>query len=138
MTIERARPVADGLFTMDPEPRLIGGRHRDSGRLVFPQPGGYDAELFEPVCLSRIGRLWSYTIQRFRPKSPPYIGPEVFEPFAVGYVELPDEVVVESRLCDVEFDELTIGDFYELVIIPFANDSDGTPVMTYAFRPVRV
>jgi len=32
------------------------------------------------------GTLWSYTVQRFRPKSPPYRGPEPFEPYALGYI----------------------------------------------------
>ena len=136
MTIESERPIAEGLFTMHPEPSLIGGRHRNDGRIVFPRPTGSDADLYEPVNLSRVGRLWSYTIQRFRPKSPPYAGPEVFEPFAVGYVELPGEVIVESRLCDVDFDAVSIGDLVELKVIPFTTDSDGTRVMTYAFGPV--
>ena len=137
MTIEWMRPVAEGLFTADPTPCLIAGRHRDDGRLVFPRPAGSEAALFEPVYLSRVGILWSYTIQRFRPKSPPYAGPETFEPYAVGYVELPGEVIVESRLCDVELDGLSIGAAVELTLVPFATDPDGTHVMTYAFRPVR-
>jgi hypothetical protein len=31
------------------------------------------------------GPLWTYTVQSFPPKSPPYTG--AFEPYGVGYVE---------------------------------------------------
>jgi uncharacterized OB-fold protein len=130
------RPVAEDVFTMDGAPHLIGGRSHADGRIVFPMPSGGEAALYEPVALSPRGKLWSYTVQRFRPKSPPYIGPDAFAPYAVGYVELPGEVIVESRLVDVAFDELRCGIEMELAIIPFATDPDGTAVTTFAFRPV--
>lgn len=129
------RPIAEGLFTDEAEPRLIGGRRLSDGRIVFPMPSGGEAVFYEPVPLSRKGTLWSWTVQRFRPKSPPYAGPEAFEPYAVGYVELPGEVIVESRLADVAFDRIHSGMAMELVILPFTSDPDGTIVTTYAFRP---
>lgn len=129
------RPIADGLFTEGGDPHLIGGRRHADGRVVFPMPTGGEAALYDPVALSREGRLWSWTVQRFRPKSPPYTGPEAFAPYAVGYVELPGEVIVESRLVDVDFDTLRSGIDMELAIIPFTIDPDGTIVTTYAFRP---
>ncbi len=89
--------------------RLLAGRRVADGRLVFPFPApGADAG-FEPYALSDRGGLWSFTVQRFRPKSPPYAGPEQFEPYAVGYIELPGEVIVESRLVGVTFEDLHIG-----------------------------
>lgn len=104
-------PLAPGLFADDivegDDVRLRGGRHRESGRIVFPLPASGDA--YEPVALGREGTLWSFTVQRFRPKSPPYAGPQEFEPYAVGYVELPGEVIVESRLIGIAFDDLRIG-----------------------------
>ncbi len=75
------------------------------------------------VRLPRRGKIWSWTVQRFRPKSPPYIGPEDFEPFAVGYVELAGAVIVEARLTNVAFDALKIGMEVETVLIPFASDA---------------
>jgi len=130
-----ARPIAAGLFKTTPELRLIGGRDRKSGRLIFPPPPG-DAESFEPVDLPNRGLLWSYTVQRFAPKSPPYRGEEPFADYAVGYVELPGALIVESRLVDVAFDRLRIGMPMELTVVPFTTDEDGTEVLTYAFRPV--
>lgn len=137
MTCQAIRPVSEDLYSYEPQPRLVGGRHRESGRLVFPLPSGPEAVFFEPVLLSRNGRLWSFTVQRFRPKSPPYTGPEQFQPYAVGYVELPSELIVEARLSGVAFEDLSIGMPMELVVVPFAQDPDGTCVTTYAFRPVR-
>ena len=129
------RPIAENMFTTDGEPRLIGGRSHADGRIVFPMPGGGEAAFYEPVPLSNRGKLWSFTVQRFRPKSPPYAGPDAFQPYAVGYVELPGEVIVEGRLVDVEFDRLRCGLEVELAIVPFTSDPDGTVVTTYAFRP---
>ncbi|MDY0067157.1 MAG: OB-fold domain-containing protein [Steroidobacteraceae bacterium] len=129
----KARPIAEGLFREGPPPCLIGGRDRQSGRIVFPPPG--DAERYDPCELPNRGRLWSYTVQRFAPKSPPYEGPAEFKPFAVGYVELEGAVIVESRLADVDFDALRIGMPMELTIAPFRTDPDGVTVTTFAFRP---
>jgi uncharacterized OB-fold protein len=81
------------------------------------------------------GRLWAWTTQEFPPPSPPYTGPtgDAFERFGVGYVELGDEVKVETRLAEV--DALRIGMEMELVVVPFRTDDDGNEVMTFAFRP---
>jgi len=125
------RVIAQGLVTEDSPPRLIGGRERASGRVVFPCPSG---ERYEPVALSRTGTLWSYTIQRYRPKSPPYAGPEAFRPWPVAYVELPGEVIVEARLCDVAFEDIHIGMALELTMIPLDPEA-ADPVLIPAFRP---
>lgn len=126
------RAIADGLFTDEPLPRLVGGRDRDSGRIVFPCPEGSG---YEAVPLNREGTLWSYTVQRFRPKSPPYAGPEAFSPWAVAYVELPGETIVEARLVDVAFEDIRIGMPLRLVQVPLDPEAaDG--VFIPAFAPV--
>lgn len=110
---------------------LMGGRHRQSGRITFPHPGdGFDA-----VALPSRGTLWSYTVQRFRPKSPPYAGPETFEPWALAYVELPGAVIVEARLVEVEFDAIRIGMALELTKVAL-DPAASAPVWLPAFRPV--
>ncbi len=128
------RPVAEGLFADTPQPHLIAGRDRDSGRIVFPFPEGLEAQSCDPVDLAPEGTLWSFTVQRFRPKSPPYAGPEAFEPYAVGYVEFPGQVIVEGRLTGSDFAALKIGDRYRTVIVPFAEGADGSAILTYAFE----
>lgn len=126
------RDIAEGLFTAENPPRLIGGREKDTGRIVFPCPPG---DRFEPHALPRTGTLWSYTIQRFRPKTPPYAGPESFRPWAVGYVELPGEVIVETRLANVAFEDIKIGMDLEMTLVPLDPDA-ADPVLIHAFQPV--
>lgn len=133
-----ARPVADNLFTQEGgRLRLLAGRSKDSGRLRFPYPQGAEADRFELVELSPRGTLWSYTVQRFMPKTP-YDGatdPDEFKPYAVGYVELPGELIVESRIVADSFEDLEIGQPMEIVTEAYRQDADGEPVLTYAFSP---
>ena len=136
-------PVAEGLFTWPSDnPRLIGSRCNDCGTHVFPSQGsgpnctGTDVSTVE---LANRGSLWTWTVQGFPPKSPPYLGPvgaEDFEPFGVGYVELPGEVKVESRLTVADPSELSIGMEMELVVVPLTVDDNGDEVVTFAFAPV--
>lgn len=129
-----SRPIAEDLLEETAEGlRLVAGRAKASGKLVFPLPGGAERARYDRVLLSPRGTLWSWTVQRFRPKSPPYAGPEDaagFQPYAVGYVELPCEIIVETRLVTKDFDALAIGMPCELVREPFAG------AHTYAFRPI--
>jgi uncharacterized OB-fold protein len=124
-------PIAEGLFTKENPPRLIGGRNFESGRIVFPCPPG---DRYEPYPLKRSGKIWSYTIQRFRPKSPPYAGPLAFAPFAVAYVELEDEVIVEARLTNVALEDIVIGMAVELTLIPLDPEKQDSPLI-HAFQP---
>jgi uncharacterized OB-fold protein len=81
--------------------------------------------------------LWSYTVQRFPPKAPPYRGTEPFQPFALGYVELPGALIIESLLTEVSFEALRLGLPMELTTTELSCDPDGCVVLTYAFRPAR-
>lgn len=121
-------PIADGLWTDEPQPRLIGGR-RANGEIFFPMPSGDAAQTLEPVALSRHGTLWSWTTQSFEPKAP-YQGPKPFQPYLIGYVELAGQVIVESRLVGAELHDLHLGMPMELTIIPFDE-----ALSTFAFRP---
>ncbi len=95
MTTQARRPVVDGLFTWPAdEPQLIGSRFPESGVITFPRQASCprtSSTVVEDVLLPRHGRLWSWTIQGFLPKSPPYAGretPQTFVPYGVGYVQL--------------------------------------------------
>jgi len=126
------RPVAANLFKTAPELRLIAARNRKTGQLVFPSPG--ESESFDAVELPARGVLWSYTVQRFAPKSPPYRSDTPFTPFAVGYVELPGALIVEARLVDVPFDQLRVGLPVELTTFILRSDETGE-ILMFAFRP---
>ena len=111
-------------------PVLIGSACRACGTVTFPRQASCPRCTSTDVAvhhLARKGTLWSWTVQRFRPKSPPYTGPEAFEPYGVGYVELPGEVRVEARLTESDPARLRIGMPMELTLI-----ADGA----FAFRPV--
>jgi len=133
-----ARMVADGLVRGEgAEARLLAGRRRADGKVVFPLPQGDGADGHEAVALPTEGTLWSFTVQRFRPK-PPYAGPgdeRSFSPYAVGYVQLPGAIIVESRLETRDFDGLRIGMPMVFTLQTFRTEPDGQDVLTYAFRP---
>lgn len=121
-------PIAEGLWTDEQQPRLIGGRRKSDHKIVFPMPGGDAADGYDTVPLLRIGTLWSWTIQGFEPKAP-YAGPQPFRPFGVGYVELPGEVIIEARLTETE--GLKIGMEMKLVIEDFDGERS-----CFAFAPM--
>jgi uncharacterized protein len=123
------KPIAEGLWNDSDPPQLIGARRKNDGEIIFPMPQGDAAEGYDAVALPPTGTLWSWTIQSFRPKTPPYIGPEEFVPFAIGYVELTGQVIVETRLTQTH--GLKIGMPMRLVIVPFDDN-----YLTYAFKPV--
>ena len=101
-----------------PSPPLRGSRCAGCSTVAFPASVSFHrcggAETTE-IDLSPTGAVWTATIQRFAPKSPPYIPPaEGFTPFAVGYVELPEGVKVEALLDGTDPVEL-IGSEVRLV-----------------------
>lgn len=126
--------IDDRLLSFDAagRPTLNAGRDRKSGRMVFPPPADDSRFSLEP--LPREGRLWSWTVQRFRPKSPPYAGPETFSPYAVGYVTLGDAIIVEARLTGAPLDGFAIDMPMTLVAEPFER-ADGSRCTTFAFAP---
>ena len=81
---------------------LTGSRCSSCGNIAYPAAAGCQrcgSSDLASVELARWGRVWAHTVQRFAPKSPPYVPPaEGFTPFAVGYVDLPDGVKVEAVL----------------------------------------
>jgi uncharacterized OB-fold protein len=138
-----ALPIAPDLFTWPEHPHLIGSSCADCGTTTFPAqascPRCTGANMQE-VPLATRGRLWTWTIQGFEPKTP-YCGEGSFEPYGVGYVELAAEkegaaaVLVESRLSENRAERLHIGTEMELQIVPFRHDADGRQLLTFCFRP---
>jgi uncharacterized OB-fold protein len=89
---------------------LTGSRCGDCGTVAFPSAGNCQScgrQSMSDLELSSHGTVWGFTLQRFAPKSPPYVVPEGgFVPFAVGYVELPEGVKVEAVLDCIDLAEL--------------------------------
>jgi uncharacterized OB-fold protein len=93
-------PIIDGWFSTDSdEPTLIGGKCPECGTYVFPPRNGdcpnpeCESTTLDTVPLSRRGRIWSYTENRYAPP-PPYVASDPFEPYALAAVELEREGLV--------------------------------------------
>jgi uncharacterized OB-fold protein len=133
--------VADGIFTIDDiGPRLLGSRCTVCGNHMFPRQDGCPKCMSSEntdVELATHGTLWTWTVQAFPPKAPPYLGPvgDDFRPYGVGYVELEGQVRVEARLTESDPAKLVIGMPMHLVVEPLCIDEDGNQVVTYAFAP---
>ena len=129
---QELQPIDPDLWTDGEAPQLMGGQKKN-GEIIFPIPFGHAAKEVEPYPLSRKGKLWSWTSQGFRPKSPyegAGEGPHDFKPFLLGYVEIPGEVIVESYIVGTELENLHLGMELEFTIIPF-NETHST----FAFQP---
>ena len=136
------RSIDTQLFEWPSEdPHLIGSECQ-CGVITFPRqsscPGCCGSKIV-PRRLAKSGRLWTWTTQEFLPK-PPYAvarRPEEFVSFKLGYIELPGEVLVESRISAPEHQALTIGMPMRLTFEPLFLDAAGAEVMSFAFEPVR-
>jgi uncharacterized protein len=132
------RFIDDSLVEGLPDdPVLVSSRCRTCGTVAFPSqascPRCADLDV-ERYPLSRQGSPWSFTTQRFAPKTPYLAATAPFRPFGVGYVELDGKVRVESRLIADDLRSLRIGMPMELTLDAF-HDDGGQSVLTFAFTP---
>jgi uncharacterized OB-fold protein len=142
----RQEPAIDGWFAADDSgvPHLTGAKCPQCGTYVFPPRAsncpnpGCDGDQLEQVPLSRRGKLWSYTENRYAPP-PPYPSPDPFEPFAVAAVELADEgLIVLGKVVDGTLAaDLKVGLEMELTTMPLFVDDDGVERIVYAWRIAR-
>ena len=135
----RRVPIRAGLLTTPLSDldavRLIGSRCDTCSETtlgknsICPNCGG---EAVSELPLSGRGQLWTYTVVRHRPPGN-YQGPEPFEPFALGLVELPDGLRVLTPI-EGDFAHLRIG--MELEFRAFVRAAGATPeVVSFAFTP---
>lgn len=135
----QGRLIAPDLVEIGPAgARIVAWRRKTDGKVMFPAPPqGVEQSGYERILLRPSGSLWSWTVQRFRPKSPPYMGPDgdEFRPYIVGYVEFPEGIIVEGRIdAAVDGGELRIGMPMDTTVIPIFTDADGESIHIYAFR----
>ena len=139
---EKARvPVIEGWFTQGPQPQLIGARCKRCRTYFFPKtqstcsnPACESTE-FEEVPLSRVGRVWSYTENCFKPPEP-YVSPDPFVPYTVAAVELAAEKMVVLGQMEAGTDpaHLEVGTQVELVLGTLHEDDEKAYQMWY-WRP---
>lgn len=112
--------------------RLVAGTCDECKTVVFPLPErcpGCGSPNVAETLLPERGTLWTWTIQGFEPKSPPYIADGEFVPFGVGYVEFAGYLRVEGRLTENDPERLRIG--MPMRVVPY----DHAGVSSYAFAP---
>lgn len=81
--------------------------------------------------LSSRGSVWSYTVARHQPPGN-YRGPEPFQPFGIGLVELPEGIRVMTRI-DGDIGELRVG--MPVDFTPYLrHDADGSIVVTFTYK----
>ena len=133
------RPIRDGLLVGDLADtatiRLAGTRCAACDETALGQRAtcpACSAPSVTHTSLGARGTLWTYTVVRYRPPGD-YRGPEPFEPFGIGLVEVPEGVRVMSPIrCAPS--ALAIG--MPLVFVPeVRTDPDGTEVVAFAFAP---
>ena len=127
------------LFPLE-KVNLMGTRCRDCGEVFMGKAIACQqcqSENLESIVLSRAGKLYSYTINWNKPPGD-YKGPEPFQPYAVGLVELPEGIRLVSVLTSVDFDKIKIGIPLELSVEELFKDKEGNTVVTFKFRPQKV
>jgi uncharacterized OB-fold protein len=135
-------PAVDGWFTTGDAPALLGTRCTTCGTYFFPREEAFcrnpdcRGRSFEEVELSRRGRIWSFTDNRYQPPAP-YVSPDPFVPYAIAAVELEAErIVVLGQLeAGVDPGELRAGQEVELAIGTLYEDDDHE-YLVWKWRPV--
>lgn len=96
---------------------------------VCPNCGGTQ---LHARALSRHGTLYTYTVVRHKPPGD-YRGPDPFQPFAMGLVELPEGIRVLAPL-EGELGAIRIG--MPLQMRAFVRDAqERPPVVSFVFGP---
>lgn len=121
--------VSKEVFTPDLS-GLRGSRCLDCGELGFPVrqlcPTCGSPQIND-VTLPRHGTVWTFTVLHARP--PGYEGPC---PYALGVVELAEELRITTLITADELSDLRIGD--AVVFEPVTIGSPEAPVTTFAYR----
>lgn len=138
--MSQQRSIDSALFDWPSDnPHLIGSRCGDCGTVNFPAAASCprcSSGNIHLIPLGTKGTLWSWTIQNFPLASPPYpaeLSGDNFKPFAVGYVELPGQVRVVSRLEGDLIKGFEIGTPMTIQFQPYYTDADGNEVINYSF-----
>lgn len=145
-TARKQVPALEGWFTFPSDkPHLIGTRCKSCGDYFFPpsvicrNPNCTNRNDLEKVELSRTGKLWSFTVNYFKPPMP-YRSPDPFVPYAIAVVELAKEKMkVQGQVasgCNLE--NLKVGMEMELILEKLYQDEQGNDVMVWKFKPISV
>jgi uncharacterized OB-fold protein len=133
-------PCRDGLWTIpsspDEKPQLIGSQCPKCGEIFFPVNPvciNCQSQTMNDIKLSRRGKVWTYSTIMLPP--PQWYKGAV--PFDLGYVKLPEGVMIWTRLSGAEPGTFKIGQEVELDIDVMQVDAEGKEILGFCFVPVR-
>lgn len=131
-------PEVEGVLQWPTDqPHLIGGKCQKCGARFFPtwyevhRPDCSERKV-EPLHLSGIGVLKSYTICYYPPPPPCIAKP----PYAIGLVQFPEGLEVAGMVTRCRFEDLKIGMRMQVVYEELFNDSEGAVHLTWMYEPV--
>ena len=135
-------PVLAGAWTVPSsareKPQLIGSKCKVCGEILFPKRTKKicphcQHEALEEIKLSRRGKLDTFTVVMQQPGGGYYYGPV---PYALGVIELPEGVYIDSPLKVGKFSDLSVDMDMELVIEKIWEDPEGNELIGFKFRPI--
>jgi uncharacterized OB-fold protein len=136
-------PIKEGMMKLPQSPTdkgsLIGCKCQKCGELFFVKRAiceNCQSQALEEITLSGTGKLYAFSIMYY-PAPPPYIPANPFVPFGVGWVELPEGLVIYSLLTVNDASKLKIGMEMELILKKFAEDKYGNDIIVPMFKPVK-
>lgn len=138
MESKKQIPVREGLWQNTPHgPRLIGSRCTECGELYFPRQENNlcvycQSKELEEIQFGTRGMVYSCTCVMQRP--PVYYKGPV--PYAIGFVEMPEGIRIETLFTDCNIEEVRVGMEVEMVIELLHEDEAGNEVIAYKFRPL--
>ena len=142
MSLNKQVAIDPSLFAWPSRnPALLASCCVDCGSRSFPATKGCmscGSENQRIVELPTEGKLWTWTMQRFMPKSPynSWETEETFRPYGVGYLDLPGGLKIEGRIQVDDASSLNIGADMKVVFYVHRTEEDGTEIINYAFSPV--
>lgn len=118
-------------------PRLTGCKCTNCNELFFPKKENgictyCQGKCLEDILLSKVGKIYSFTIVMQRP--PTFYQGEV--PYAIGFVELPEGIRVETLFTGCDFEQLVVGMSVQMVVERLHLDENENEILTYKFRPI--
>ena len=136
-------PIKEGMMKLPQSPTdkgsLIGCKCRKCGQLFFVKRDmceNCQSQDLEEITLSGTGKLYAFSVMYY-PAPPPYKPANPFVPFGIGWVELPEGLVVYSLLTENDASKLKVGMKLELIFNKFTEDKDGNDVIVPMFKPVK-
>lgn len=134
-------PIKEGMMRLPQSPSdkgsLIGCKCRKCGERFFVKREiceNCQGQELEEISLSNTGKLYAFSVM-FYPAPPPYKPPQPFVPYGVGWIELPEGLVVYSLITENDPSKLKVGMQMELTFNKYAEDKDGNDVIVCMFKP---